>query len=199
MQLLTSAVDWGCRENCLQHFLIFYSIYRILSKFLKGSWALQTLSSDNFCQKSKLVGFFCKGPIFFFYSTVSYWSGQVKISYRILWIDEQRRKFYSSPLETMFSFSSCFSRDFQKIWFLLDCFADLGYYVTTNLVLTLGPHCLSSLFFFWSWSFYLQSKYSEPKLELIAPHYFFGAGAGAFSSKKSFEKGARAFGSRVSF
>ena len=25
-------------------------------------------------------------------------------------------------------------------------------------------------------------------MEPIAPHYFFGAGAGAFSSKKSFEK-----------
>ena len=41
--------------------------------------------------------------------------------------------------------------------------------------------------------------YSEPKLELLAPHYFFRAGAGAFSSKKSFEAGAGAFGSRVSF
>ena len=41
--------------------------------------------------------------------------------------------------------------------------------------------------------------YSEPKLELLAPHYFFGAGAGAVSSKKSFEKGAGAFGSGVRF
>ena len=46
-------------------------------------------------QKSKLV-------LFFFYSTVCYWYGHVKILYRILWIDE-----------TIFSVSSYLSVNFQ--------------------------------------------------------------------------------------
>ena len=41
--------------------------------------------------------------------------------------------------------------------------------------------------------------YSEPKLELLAPHYFFRDGAGALSSQKSFETGAGACGSKPVF